>query len=51
LHACPRVRRFEWRGGEIVSVEFWQTWDKTDCFSQLEVASAADTEDTTEETA
>jgi len=46
LSACPRVRRLEFRGGEIVSVEFWgPTWDKSECYSQLEVAEAASAED------
>jgi hypothetical protein len=42
--ACPRVRSLEWRGGEIIRVEFWQDWDRSECYSPQEVAEAADTE-------
>lgn len=49
LCSCPRVRRLEWRGGEIVSVEFWPTWDHGECYSQLEVAEAASEAESTED--
>ena len=45
LSKCPRVRRMEWRGGEIVSVDFWHDWNHDDCYTQLEVAEAADAEE------
>lgn len=47
LSACPRVRRMEFRGGEIVSVEFWPDgmYDKSEMYTQFEVAEAANAEE------
>lgn len=41
LIACPRVRSIEWLRGEISRVEFFETWDKSETWTQLEVADIA----------